>query len=301
MRSGQGDNDSPSAATGLERRGMDEQGDDVSEDQLLELPEQALPGDLSRLWSMRANILHQREADELNAELTGDAPPRMIFAWTSPYEKRRIEEKRRREQREYEQAMLEISERRDRLLQQIEQEQARIDERRKEIEDHALRLHDGRRVYVDGERYRDGEGRLLTGADESEAARQHEYRPDASTWAEKQDIDRRADENQRLKREILRDKESAQGAPQEEARKLDTYEKEFAEKVQARTEQPVTDYGSADYMSEYRLSAVPAFTAAANPKPAVDSVPKEEDTGTATAEAKKPLPPFTQAPPKFQV
>jgi hypothetical protein len=275
--------------------------DDIPEDKILETPEQAMPGDLSRLWAIHSNVLHQRETDELNAELAGDAPPRMIFAWTSPYEKRRIEEKRRREQREYEQAMLEITERRDRLLLQIEQEQARIDERRKEIEDNALRLHDGRRVYVDGDRYRDGEGRLLTGADESEAARQHEYRPDASTWAQKQDIDRRADENQKLKREILKDKESGQGAPQEEAHKLDSYEKEFAEKVQARTEQPVTDYGSADYMAEYQLSAVPAFTAAADPKPAADSVPKEEDTGTATAEVKKPLPPFAQGAPKFQV
>ncbi len=275
--------------------------DDIPEDKILETPEQAMPGDLSRLWAMHSNVLHQREADELNAELAGDAPPRMIFAWTSPYEKRRIEEKRRREQREYEQAMLEITERQEQLLLRISEEQAEIDRRRKEIEDNALRLRDGRRVYVDGDRYRDGEGRLLTGADESEAARQHEYRPDASTWAQKQDIDRQADENQKLKAKILKDRESGEGAPPEKAQRLDGYEKEFADKVQARTEQPVPDYGGADYMAEYQLSAVPAFTAAADPKAAPDAIPKEEDSGTATAEMKKPLPPFTQAPPKFQV
>ena len=157
---------------------MTEQDDDIPEDKILETPEQAMPGDLSRLWAMHSNILHQRDADELTAELAGDAPPRVIFPWTNPHEKQRIEEKRRRELREYERAMLEITERQDQLLVRIEQEQAEIDKRRKEIEDNALRLRDGRRVYVDGDRYRDGEGRLLTGADQADAARQHEYSPD---------------------------------------------------------------------------------------------------------------------------
>jgi hypothetical protein len=292
---------------------MTDQDDDIPEDKILETPEQAMPGDLSRLWAIHSNVLHQREADELNAELAGDAAPRMIFPWTSPYEKHRIEEKRRREQREFEQAMLEITERQDQLLFRIEQEQAEIDERRKEIEDHALRLHDGRRVYVDGDNYRDGEGILLTGADHAEAARQHEYRPDASTWAEKQEIDRRADENQKLKEKILKDRESGQRTPQEAAQRQDGYEKEFAEKVQARqdamdapaaagnSQQPVTDYGSADYMAEYQISAVPAFTAAANPKPAPDRKPADDDTGTAAAELKKTPQPLGQGSPKFQV
>lgn len=83
-----------------------------------------------------------------------------IFPWTDPREIRRIEE-----------------------------EQARIDTRRREIQDNALRLRDGRHVYVDGDRYRDGEGILLTGPDEAEAARQHELRPDAPAWAAQPDID----------------------------------------------------------------------------------------------------------------
>jgi hypothetical protein len=179
------------------------------------LPEQALPGDLSRLWAIRSNLLHQHEADELNRELAGEAPPRLIFAWTSPYEKHRIEEKRRSEQLEFEQAMLEISEHQDRLLRQISEEQVRIAERRKEIEDNTLRLDDGRRVYVDGDRYRDGEGRFLTGTDEAEAARQHEYHPHASTWAQKQEIERREKDAQDLKDKIEQDGASGQGTPQE--------------------------------------------------------------------------------------
>jgi hypothetical protein len=271
--------------------------DDMPEDEFLELPEQALPGDLSRLWAIRSNLLHQHEYDELNRELAGEAPPRLIFAWTSPYEKHRIEEKRRREQLEFEQAMLEISEHQDRLLRQINEEQVRITQRRKEIEDNALRLQDGRRVYVDSDRYRDGEGRLLTGADEAEAARQHEYRPDSSTWAQKQDIERREKDAQDLKDKIEQDRASGQGTPQESAQRLDVYEKEFADKVQERAAQPVTDYGSADYMSalgdDTQLSAVPAFMAAAADL-SREAIRKLGDEGadTQTADIKKPPQPF---------
>jgi hypothetical protein len=261
------------------------------------LPEQALPGDLSRLWAIRSNLLHQHEADELNRELAGEAPPRLIFAWTSPYEKHRIEEKRRSEQLEFEQAMLEISEHQDRLLRQISEEQVRIAERRKEIEDNTLRLDDGRRVYVDGDRYRDGEGRFLTGTDEAEAARQHEYHPHASTWAQKQEIERREKDAQDLKDKIEQDGASGQGTPQESAQRLDGYEKEFADKVQERAAQPVTDYGSADYMSalgdDTQISAVPAFTAAAAGV-SREAIRKLGDEGadTQTADMKKPPQPI---------
>jgi hypothetical protein len=284
---------------------------DMPEDEFLEMPEQAVPGDLSRLWAIRSNLLHQREADELNHELAGDAPARMIFPWTNPQEKRRIEEKRRREQLAYEEEMIENEQRTERLLLRIDEEQAKIDERRREIENNALRLRDGRRAYIDGDRYRDGAGRVLTGADEAEAARQHDYHPDASTWADKQEIDRRADENQKLKDKILKDREEGQGTSEQAAQRLDGYEKEFAEKVQARQEamdvaaiggnntQPVTDYGTTDYMNafgdDYQISAVPAFTAAASN---VSSEPirklNDDDSGTQTAEIKKPQQPFEQ-------
>jgi hypothetical protein len=288
--------------------------DDVSEDKLLEMPEQALPGGLSRLWAIRSGLLYERQAEELNRELAGDAPPRMLMPWTDPREIRRVEEKRHREQREYEQAMREISERQDRLLLRIEEEQARIDERRHEIDDNALRLHDCRRVYVDGERYRDGEGRVLSGADEAEAARQHEYRPDASTWAQKQDIERRAEDAKRLKAKILQDRESGQGTPEEAGMRLSGYEQEYHDKIEARAQQAPADFGSADYMADYALSAVPAFTAAAAPV-SRETIGKltDDDSGTQTAEIKQDLVPVAgegenkkpprspaQGPQKFQ-
>jgi hypothetical protein len=282
---------------------MDTDDDDIPEDKLLAMPEQAWTGSLSRLWAIRSGLLHEREMTELNRELAGDAPPRMLMPWSDPREIRRLEEKRRREQREHEQAMREISERQDRLLLRIEEEQARIETRRREIDDNALRLRNGRRVYVDGDRYRDGEGRVLTGTDEAEAARQHEYRPDASTWHEKQEIERRAEDAKRIKEKILQDRESGQGTPEEASVRLSGYEQEYHDRIEARAQQAPADFGSADYMADYGVpSAVPAFTAAAaNVKPATPRDPIEEDTGSSTAEIKKPSQPYTQGVPKFQV
>jgi hypothetical protein len=222
--------------------------DDIPEDQLLDVPEDNI-ADLYGFWSLRSILLHEREIIELNRGREGNARPRMLMPWDDPREIRRIEEKRRREQHEYQQALREITERQDRLLLRIEQEEAAIAKRRQEIDDHALRLQDGRGVYVDGERYRDGEGRVLTGADEAEAAHQHEYRPDASTWKDKQDIDHRYAEAEKLKNQVLADRQSGV-PPSDEASRMDGYEKEFADKVEAKAAQPVIGYGAVD---DYQL------------------------------------------------
>jgi hypothetical protein len=259
-------------------------GDDIPEDKLLAMPE-ANTGNLS---SRRSILLHDRELAEIAAEREGTARPMHLFPWDDPREIHRTEDKHRRDLLAYEEAMHEITERQDRLLASIEAEEARITARRQEIEDHALRLRDGRRVYVDGDRYRDGQGILLTGADEAEAAHQHEYRPDASTWAQKYDIDHRFAAAEKLKNEVLADKQDGQGTPDDHAARMDGYEKEFADKVEAKAAGPVVDYGSAD---DYSLSAVPAFTAAADP---VSRETKreltEDDSGT--QDAKKPPQPF---------
>ena len=286
--------------------------DDITEDKLLEMPEQALPDGLSRLWAIRSGLLHERELDEMNRERAGDAPPHMLMPWNDPREIRRVQEKRRRELRDYEQAMQEISERQDRLLLLIDAEEARIDERRREIDDNALRLRDGRRVYVDGDRYRDGQGRVLTGADEAEAAHQHEYRPDASTWTQKQEIERRSEDAKRLKDKILQDRESGQGTPEEAGTRLSGYEQEFHDRIEAQAQQAPADFGSADYMAGYGLSAVPAFTAAAAPV-SRETIGKlnDDDSGTQAAELKQDLvptagegenkkPPRSTGPQKFQ-
>src|SRR5207302_1602402 len=129
-------------------------------------------------------------------------------------------------------------------------------------DDNSLRLRDGRRVYVDGDRYRDGQGRVLSGADEAEAARQHEYRPGASTWADKQSAEHQAAQAEQLRQKILKDRQEA-GRGGEDVKavndRLSGYEKEFHDNIEARAQQAPTDYGSAGYMDEYALSTVPAF------------------------------------------
>jgi hypothetical protein len=262
---------------------MDEE--DAPDDKLLTMPETE-----DRLQSSRRSILgHEHQMAELYAEQNGTSRPSMLLPWSTPHEKQRLEEKHRREQLAFEQLLREVAERQDRLLEQIEHEQAAINEKRREIDDNAIRLRDGRRAYLDGDRFRDEHGVMLTGADEAEAARQHEYRPDASTWAAKQEIERRAAEVQKLYDKMLA--ESGQGTPEQQIAHLDGYEKEFAAKVQAP---PVADYGGGDYMSDYQLSSAPAFNDASGVAKAAAPKPKEDDSESVTADVKKPPQPFGQ-------
>ena len=132
--------------------------ENLTEDELLALPSQAIRGGgLSRLWAVRAGIIEQRQFDELQRELAGIGRAFMIYADQDPREKRRREEEAHRRQ-EYEQAMREITAREDRLLVQIEEQQREIQKRAQEIDERAIKLHDGRRAYVNGDGYVDGQG-----------------------------------------------------------------------------------------------------------------------------------------------
>jgi hypothetical protein len=257
----------------------------MTEDELLALPEQALPDESSRLRAIRSNEVHERDFDELLLELSGGTSRHlMISPEKDPKEKERREEQHRREQLAWEQAMRDIRDRQDRLLLQIGERLVEIEKHRKEIEDNALRLRGDRRVYVDGDHYRDGEGRVLTGADEADAARQHEYNPTASTWEQKTEADREAEELRRLREKILKDRED-RIAPDEAAHRLTGYEKEFNGKAQDRAAQAPVEFGSGDYMAElgddYALSTVPAFTQAAAPASATERRITENDTSKA--------------------
>ncbi len=249
----------------------------TTEDDLKTMPETELlamplfnvaPGNLSRLWARHSAILHQRDVDELALERAGDSGrPFMIFRDQDPKEKRRREEEQRRQSwLAYEEAMREIRERSDRLLARIEEQERIIEKRRKEIDDNAIRLHDGRRVYVDGDQYRDEEGSVLADRDRDEASVLHREKPDASTWEDKREIERRADEAKRLKEKIIRDRYEAEGGGQnlstdqlEQQRtdadqRMSGYEKEFNEKVEAQraniTSKSQTDL-TASYSTDY--------------------------------------------------
>ena len=253
--------------------------DAIPDGELLALPSGAIPpGWLSEFFGRRAALIHQQETDELALELSGDSSRHlMIFPGLDPKEKRRREEEGRRRTLLAEQEMQEYRERSDRLLAQIDQQQRVVEKRRKEIEDNALKLHDGLRVYVDGDQYRDEQGTVLSGTDRDEAAALHSTTPDASTWRQKNEIDDRYEELKRLKQKVLDDRGQAERGGQDlnaASDRLSADEKEFAGRVEARAQQAPVDYGSADYMAafgdEYTISTVPAFTKAADGQTVAD-------------------------------
>jgi hypothetical protein len=157
----------------------------MSEGDLMTISSGNIPsGLLTVLWARHSALIYQRRIEELNGELSGAYTRHvMLFPGQAPEEKRRREEE---EQRRYVQAMLDIQQRSDRLLAAIEFREREIEWHRQEIEDRALKMHDGRRVYFDGTGYRDETGRVLAGDDANEAAVLHHERPEAPTWQERQ-------------------------------------------------------------------------------------------------------------------
>ncbi len=272
--------------------------DNLTDDQLLEMPTEALPGDLSRLWTARATAIHTREFNEMVAELTGASNSHlMIFRDQDPHVKRQSEEEA---QRRAAQEMQDYFARSDRLLARIDEQERIIGKRRHEIEENALKLHDGRRVYVDGNHYRDENGNFLQGSARDEAAELHSGHPQASTWQQKRDIDDRYAEAKRLRQKVLADRDAvSQGGDITAANNsLTAEEKQFTAQVGARAAKAPTDYGSSDYMAaygdEYQMSAVPAFTKAASVTRETIAQASDTETESATADAKKTPQPFGQ-------
>jgi hypothetical protein len=272
--------------------------DNLTDDQLLEMPTEALPGDLSRLWTARAAAVHNPEFNDLVAELTGASKSHlMIFRDQDPRVKRQREEEAQwRAAREIQ----DYFERSDRLLARIDEQERFIAKRRQEIEDNALKLHDGRRVYVDGNQYRDENGNILSGSARDEAAELHRGNPQASTWQQKKDIDDRYAEAERLRQKVLADRDAAgRGGDISAANdKLTADEKEFTAQVEARAAQSPTDYGSSDYMAaygdDYQMSTVPAFTKAAAVTGETIAQASDTETESTTADAKKAPQPLGQ-------
>jgi hypothetical protein len=266
--------------------------DALPEGELLTLPDGAIPpGWLTEFFARRAALIHQQDSNELALELSGDSSLHlMIFRDMDPKEKRRRKEEDDRRRLLAEQELQEYRDRSDRLLARIEQQQIAVEKRRKEIEDNALKLHDGRRVYVDGNQFRDEQGRVLEGRDRDEAAALHTQKPNASTWQDRQKTIEEADELAHLKQKVLDDRQEAERGGDVSAAngRLSGYEKEFQNSLETtRTEiaaKAPTDLAasySTDYMAaygdEYTISTVPAFTKAADGQTPADRKESEAD------------------------
>ena len=283
----------------------------IPDGELMDLPTGAIPqGWLSEFFGRRAALIHQQDTDELALELSGDSTRHlMIFPGMDPKEKRRREEEARRSALLADQEMQEYRERSDRLRAQIDQRQIVVEKHRKEIEDNALKLHDGRRAYVDGSQYRDEQGRVLEGRDRDEAAALHNQKPNASTWQDRQKTIAEADELERLKQKVLNDRQDAERGGQDISAandRLSGYEKEFQNNLETtRTEiaaKPQPDLAasySTDYMAaygdEYTISTVPAFTKAADGQTIAD----RKDTETENPQTQNAPRPSGQIAPKI--
>jgi hypothetical protein len=284
--------------------------DALPEDELLTLPDGVIPpGWLSEFFARRAALIHQQDSNELALELSGDSSLHlMIFRDMDPKEKRRRKEEEDRRRLLADQELQEYRERSDRLLARIEQEQLVVEKHRKEIEDNALKLHDGRRVYVDGSQYRDEQGRVLEGRDRDEADALRHEKPNASTWQDRQKTIEQADELERLKQKVLNDRQEAERGGDVSAAndRLSAYEKEFQNNLEAKpTEKAAkapadlaasysTDYMSA-YGDEYTISTVPAFTKAADGQTAAEG----KDTETENPQTQNAPRPVGQIAPKI--
>jgi hypothetical protein len=246
--------------------------DDTGDDDLLRLPEDQISGNsLARLWTIRGETQQRRALEELMNEKNGMARPNMLFPENDPsYKQRSEEERRRREHEEWLRAMDDYRERSDRMLARIEEYQHEIEKRRKEIEDRALWLKDGRRVYVDGEDFRDEHGRLLEGSGAEEARGLKHEHPDAATWTEKQQIDYQAEEAERLRQTVEHDRQQAEqgGNTDSASQKLSDYEKELQRQMEQKAAQTPVNFGAADYMAawadDYQISSQPEFSRVAS-------------------------------------
>jgi hypothetical protein len=184
----------------------------MTEAELLALPESLIPaGSLTKFWALHAGAIQKENTDELARERSGESLSRRMIG-AEPTQ----EDREREQQRHYEQALRDLRTREDALLARIEQQERQIAQRRQEIEDNAIRLRDGRLVYVDGKQYRDGQGRVLEGNDADEARQQHGKKPNASTWQQKTEADRQWEEMERLRREIEERRQTAGQGPHSE-------------------------------------------------------------------------------------
>jgi hypothetical protein len=231
--------------------------DALTEAELLALPESVISaGSLTKFWALHAAVIEKENSDELARERNGASLSRRMIG-AEPTQ----EDRDREQQRQHEQALRDLRVREDALLLRIGEQERQIQLRQQEIEDNAIRLNDGRLVYVDGRKYRDGQGRVLQGDDEAEARRQHQTKPNASTWPAKTETDKLWNETERIRREIEeRRRAEGQGSlKQNEANRRDRenalgrYEKVLSadaqnSKVQTDTRRDESAY-SLDYSS----------------------------------------------------
>lgn len=203
---------------GPTKRGIEEiQGLDEAEQ--LVIPEDAiLPENLAEIWARNAATKLKQDLDEFNLEMSEDFHGIRHFTRDDPDGKKaeqKEEEQRRREiylqkLEQFQETMDDVRERSDRLLERIDREERIARKRLQEDEEKAIRLRDGRRVYVGAKgQYVDEQGRELKGRDRDEARQRQQQSPDATTWAQRKEDAERYENDERMREQVQRFKEKA--------------------------------------------------------------------------------------------
>lgn len=203
---------------------------DLPDDELLDVPLANLqPGELSRVFQVQAVATEKKQEKEIEQL-------RSISALQRGQDE---ETKHEHEEFEHREAALLAS------LQEREWQTA-LDSR--ELDTRTIKLHDGRRAYVDGDRYRDEQGRELHDADRAEAGQHHLEQPHAATWQEHEEIKQRRAEDLQLRQKVQALDENDPNV----GKLMSGYERELqsSHDTRAARSEKLPDYGSGDYMAE---------------------------------------------------
>jgi hypothetical protein len=271
----------------------------LSDAELLAMPaENVSPATLTRVWE-----LHARHTQEKAQEAVETAVQQHRQADQKTEHEQEEERRHERVILEYQETMRAVEQRSDQLLAKIDREERRIEERRREIETRAIRLHDGRRVYVDGEDFRDGEGRALSGSDRTEAAQK--AKPDSAQWADKQRFDDWSREAKQLKGKVhdLRKNVSDEtygnksdgelrGEGRDARDRMTGCEREFTDRLQDRSAAD-TAYGATDYSAFKTTSFAHAIAPGDDKALRTDFAPASDGTAP---ERPNPAPAANPAP-----
>lgn len=209
--------------------------DDLSDDELLNVPLGNLrPGELRRAFVVQTQHIQKVEEAE-NARTVSLA------------ERRQQDEQKQEEEHEQQ---LELHEREARLRELINEREDELRIEAEEQDKRAIRLTDDRRVYVDGDKYRDEEGHELKGADRAQAEQEHLEHPDATTWQEHENLNRKWQETEKLKKDVENLQNGAENSDADQ--KLTAYEKQLqtARDAELAKYPNGPDYGSGDYSAE---------------------------------------------------
>lgn len=209
---------------------------ELPDDELLNLPTANLrPGELVRAFQLRAVLavkkLAAAQPDDFSLMLMAE-----------------------RKEEAKETAHEEMQRREALLLAQLEMREHELAEQSERLDARTIKLDDGRRVYVDKDKYRDEQGSELKDADRAQAEIHHLDHPDAATWQEHQEIERQKQATAELRQKV---EKLDQGSP--EAKKaLAGYEKQFQADLAVRQREVqktgLPDYGDGDYMEAFGLT-----------------------------------------------